>query len=94
MYKVQKSVQTDSYRCYTPSHKTDTMRVTARLLYSSDGLCLSRAPFLLMPSSQSVLCGRNLESDPCVQLILLPRRRFLYPLEKFSVSNRKACIVW
>lgn len=34
-----------------------------------------------MPSPQRVLRGRDLESDPGIQFILFPTRRFLYPLQ-------------
>ena len=34
-----------------------------------------------MPSFQCVLRRRNLESNPRIQVVFLPRRRFLYPLQ-------------
>ena len=37
-----------------------------------------------MPSFQCVLRRRDLESNPCIQVVFLPRRRFLYPLQCFK----------
>ena len=37
-----------------------------------------------MPSFQCVLRRRDLESNPRVQVVFLPRRSFLYPLQCFK----------
>ena len=50
---------------------------TSRLIVD---LFLFRGAFLFMPSPQRVLRRRDLEADPRIQFILLPSRRFLYPL--------------
>ena len=74
MYAVSKKRDTAYAHRFSQSHLDDLF-------------FLFRTPFLLMPSPQRVLGRRDLESDPRVQLVLLPTRGFLYPLPVFPIST-------